>query len=224
MPVCSLLRAPKINTPTEPFDCTRRFANQLKSAQKPHERKTRAGHYWLRPIFSLRFSFRFSVNRRRRPPGKGTAAPASEPRDAMHIATAVTHGVQFIATWNFTHILNPHSQTQIAGVCRDAGFIPPVIEILLPQSATGCAGNHSHDSSRRSETATFRRWVYPGDGNNCSILLIASRTSASRWSPPVRSTQTQVRRLASTIVGRSSVQSTLPSPNGTSMPPPSTSF
>ena len=55
------------------------------------------------------------------------AVPASEPRDALHIATAATNGVQFIATWNFKHILNPHLQAQIAATCRDAGFIPPVI-------------------------------------------------------------------------------------------------
>ena len=55
------------------------------------------------------------------------AVPGSEPRDALHIATAATNGVQFIATWNFKHILNPHVQAQIAGTCREAGFIPPVI-------------------------------------------------------------------------------------------------
>lgn len=55
------------------------------------------------------------------------AVPASEPRDALHIATAAVHGVQFIATWNFKHILNPHLQAQIAGTCREAGFVPPVI-------------------------------------------------------------------------------------------------
>ncbi len=55
------------------------------------------------------------------------AVPASEPRDALHIATAAANGVQFIATWNFKHILNPHLQAQIAATCRDAGFIPPVI-------------------------------------------------------------------------------------------------
>jgi len=55
------------------------------------------------------------------------AVPASEPRDALHIATAAANGVHFIATWNFKHILNPHLQAQIAGTCREAGFIPPVI-------------------------------------------------------------------------------------------------
>ena len=55
------------------------------------------------------------------------AIPASQPRDALHIATAAVHGVQFIVTWNFKHILNPHLQSKIADTCRDAGFVPPVI-------------------------------------------------------------------------------------------------
>ncbi|HEX3146642.1 MAG TPA: type II toxin-antitoxin system VapC family toxin [Gemmataceae bacterium] len=55
------------------------------------------------------------------------AVPASEPRDALHIATAAVNGVQFIVTWNFKHILNPHVQAKIAESCREAGFVPPVI-------------------------------------------------------------------------------------------------
>ncbi len=55
------------------------------------------------------------------------AVPASEPRDALHIATAAANGVQFIVTWNFKHILNPHLQSRIAETCREAGYIPPVI-------------------------------------------------------------------------------------------------
>lgn len=55
------------------------------------------------------------------------AVPKSQPRDAAHIAIAAVHGVQFICTWNFRHILNPHLQSEIASTCRDAGFVPPVI-------------------------------------------------------------------------------------------------
>jgi len=55
------------------------------------------------------------------------AIPASEPRDALHIATAAVNGVEFIVTWNFKHILNPHLQSKIADACREAGFTPPVI-------------------------------------------------------------------------------------------------
>lgn len=55
------------------------------------------------------------------------AVPASQPRDALHIATAAVHGAQFIATWNFRHFLNPHLQTKIIDTCREGGFDPPVI-------------------------------------------------------------------------------------------------
>jgi len=55
------------------------------------------------------------------------AIPASQPRDALHIAVAAAHRVEFIVTWNFKHILNPHLQAKIADVCRDEGFRPPVI-------------------------------------------------------------------------------------------------
>lgn len=55
------------------------------------------------------------------------AVQASEPRDALHIATAAANGVQSIVTWNFKHILNPDLQSKIAETCREAGYIPPVI-------------------------------------------------------------------------------------------------
>lgn len=55
------------------------------------------------------------------------AVPASQPRDALHIAIAAVHGVQYLVTWIFKHIANPMLQTRIAAVCRDNGFEPPVI-------------------------------------------------------------------------------------------------
>ncbi len=55
------------------------------------------------------------------------AVPASEPRDALHIAIATVNAVQFIVTWNFKHILNPHLQTKIANACREGGYDPPVV-------------------------------------------------------------------------------------------------
>lgn len=55
------------------------------------------------------------------------AVPTSQPRDALHISIAAVHGVEFITTWNFKHILNPHLQLKIADTCREGGFQPPVI-------------------------------------------------------------------------------------------------
>ncbi len=55
------------------------------------------------------------------------AIPASETRDAFHVSIAAVNGVEYIATWNFKHILNPALQGKIALVCRECGYEPPVI-------------------------------------------------------------------------------------------------
>jgi predicted nucleic acid-binding protein len=57
----------------------------------------------------------------------GKAVPASEPRDAFHIAIAAVHGVNYLLTWNYKHIANATLRTRIEEVCRDAGFEPPII-------------------------------------------------------------------------------------------------
>jgi hypothetical protein len=53
--------------------------------------------------------------------------PATEPRDALHIAIAAVNGVQFLVTLNFTHIANAETRSIIEQVCRDRGFVPPLI-------------------------------------------------------------------------------------------------
>lgn len=55
------------------------------------------------------------------------AVPASEPRDAFHIAISAVNGVNYLLTWNFKHIANAALRGLIEQVCRDAGFEPPVI-------------------------------------------------------------------------------------------------
>jgi len=57
----------------------------------------------------------------------GKAVPASEPRDAFHIAIAAVNGVKYLMTWNFKHIANASLRDRIEQICRDAGFEPPVI-------------------------------------------------------------------------------------------------
>lgn len=52
----------------------------------------------------------------------GKAVPESEPRDAAHIALAAVHQADFLLTWNFKHILNPHTQHLIRQICCDHGF------------------------------------------------------------------------------------------------------
>jgi predicted nucleic acid-binding protein len=57
----------------------------------------------------------------------GQAIPASEPRDAFHIAVAAVHGMNYLLTWNFKHIANASLRHRIEQICRDAGFEPPII-------------------------------------------------------------------------------------------------
>jgi hypothetical protein len=58
---------------------------------------------------------------------KNHAVPDTEPRDATHIAVAAINGIDFLATWNFKHIMNPSTQHLIDAVCRDAGYEPATI-------------------------------------------------------------------------------------------------
>ena len=57
----------------------------------------------------------------------GNAVPKTEPRDAAHIALAAVHGIDFLVTWNFKHILNPHTQHLIERICRENDFRPATI-------------------------------------------------------------------------------------------------
>ena len=57
----------------------------------------------------------------------GMAIPASEPRDAFHIAIAAVHGIEYLLTWNFKHIANAALRGKIERVCREAGYEPPII-------------------------------------------------------------------------------------------------
>jgi len=73
----------------------------------------------------------------------GGAIPASEPRDAFHIAIAAAHGVQYLVTWNFAHIANATARRQIDCVCREAGFAPPII--CTPEELAGEEENEITD-------------------------------------------------------------------------------
>jgi len=57
----------------------------------------------------------------------GMAIPASEPRDAFHIAISAVNGVEYLLTWNFKHIANASLRSRIEQICRDNGYEPPII-------------------------------------------------------------------------------------------------
>jgi hypothetical protein len=54
--------------------------------------------------------------------------------DAYHIATAAVHGVEYLLTWNCTHIANAVMRPRIENTCRNHGYEPPVI--CTPQELT----------------------------------------------------------------------------------------
>jgi predicted nucleic acid-binding protein len=66
----------------------------------------------------------------------GHAVPESHPEDALHIALAAAHGIEYLVTWNCRHIANAAVRLIVERVCRDAGYEPPVIctpvELLEP--------------------------------------------------------------------------------------------
>ena len=47
--------------------------------------------------------------------------------DAAHIAICVVHGIDFLLTWNCTHIANATYQPIINEVCDEYGYAMPVI-------------------------------------------------------------------------------------------------
>ena len=58
---------------------------------------------------------------------RGVPLPPKAGADALHIATAAVHGMQYLLTWNCTHIANAVMRPRIEAVCRAAGFEPPLI-------------------------------------------------------------------------------------------------
>ena len=55
------------------------------------------------------------------------AVPSSGEVDAYHIAVAAVHGMEYLLTWNCTHIANAARRPAIEAVCRRHGCEPPII-------------------------------------------------------------------------------------------------
>ena len=53
--------------------------------------------------------------------------PNKAASDALHIAIAATHGMDFLVTWNCKHIANARMVRFVTETCRIAGFEVPVI-------------------------------------------------------------------------------------------------
>jgi len=55
------------------------------------------------------------------------ALPRQSAEDALHIAIAVTNGVEYLVTWNYRHLANATKRAKIEAVCRSVGYEPAII-------------------------------------------------------------------------------------------------
>ncbi len=82
-------------------------------------------------ISRLQFSFSLAITERAQTLatsflGSGLL-PAKAAADALHIAIAAAHGVDYLLTWNIRHLANAAMRRRIEEACRAAGFSAPVL-------------------------------------------------------------------------------------------------
>jgi len=58
---------------------------------------------------------------------RSAALPPKAAADAMHIAVATVNAMDFLLSWNCTHIANAIIFRRISTLCREMGFDPPVV-------------------------------------------------------------------------------------------------
>ena len=56
-----------------------------------------------------------------------TRIPRKAELDALHIALAAIHRMDYLLTWNCRHIANANTLPSVNDVCRAAGYDPPLI-------------------------------------------------------------------------------------------------
>ncbi len=62
---------------------------------------------------------------------EGKAVPKEYPDDALHIAIAAFHSVDYLVSWNFKHITNAETIPLVRKICEANGYSCP--EICTPQ-------------------------------------------------------------------------------------------
>ncbi len=55
------------------------------------------------------------------------AVPNTEPEDALHIALATMHSMDYIASWNFAHMVGPAAKFKLQNKINALGHKPPII-------------------------------------------------------------------------------------------------
>jgi hypothetical protein len=58
---------------------------------------------------------------------RDSGLPTRASVDAAHVAVAAVHDMQFLLTWNFAHLVNPHLGAKIRSLCEEEGYLCPVL-------------------------------------------------------------------------------------------------
>jgi hypothetical protein len=58
---------------------------------------------------------------------RGAALPRKAELDALHIAIATVHGLDYLLSWNCRHIANAVTLPRVYDICRGAGYEPPFV-------------------------------------------------------------------------------------------------
>jgi len=53
--------------------------------------------------------------------------PRKASADALHIAIAASHNINYLLTWNCKHIANAETRHLIEQICQNQGFISPIL-------------------------------------------------------------------------------------------------
>jgi len=84
------------------------------------------------PVLRITYEARALANRI----FQATTLPDKAASDALHVALAAVNGMDFLLTWNCTHIANGVILKIVNSVCRDSGYEPPIVctpeELLAP--------------------------------------------------------------------------------------------
>jgi len=55
--------------------------------------------------------------------------------DALHVAAATIHRMDYLLTWNVRHLANPNKRTHFAVICMRLGLAPP--QLVTPDLLQG---------------------------------------------------------------------------------------
>ena len=55
------------------------------------------------------------------------ALPENSKEDALHIGIAASHGMDYVLTWNFKHIINARKKSHVIQIVQNLGFSCPVL-------------------------------------------------------------------------------------------------